>query len=185
MPNGLIGQMQGGPQQGPVPGRGAPPGPGQQGGVYPANQQDVANFITDIMRGLYTESQFDKIVQMLSQGDPVEMVGRTAGMLIMSILQRRKQSGGKPHQKLVIRGLHKAIMELADIAKMAGIAELSEEQLKESANIAGQVIENAMSGPQPGQAPGPGGPPQGGPPSGGGPPQAVPPPGPQQMSGGM
>lgn len=159
MPNGMIGQMQGG-GPGQRPGMGGGPGqrpqrpgmgsrPEQQlgDGTYPRNQEDVANFITDIMRGLYDEKQFDQIVQALKGGDPIEMVGRTAAMLILTILQRRKQqTGGRPHKQLVIRGLHKAIMELADIAKMAGIAELNEEQLKESAMIAGQAVENAMSG---------------------------------------
>ena len=151
--DGMIQQLQGGGPQ-------RSQDRAQGGGTYPANQEEVQQFIADLMNALYSEGQVEKVLQMLQQGGEnlPQTIGSIAGSLAMSVVQRRgQQTGRKPHINLVIRGLQLVIKNIAELMKTAGIAEVDQKTLQEASMVAGRMVESAMGGgqQQPQQAPPP------------------------------
>ena len=124
---------------------------GQQGGVYPADKNEVSQFINDLMRGLYSEGQQQSLMEALSRGknDMGTTLGQLAGALVMSVVQRRQQENGrKPHINLVVQGLRKVISELVEIVKVGKIGQVTEEDLQKASAVAGSVVEQTMGGGQ-------------------------------------
>ena len=144
---------------------------------FPKNEEDVQKFQTDIARALYSKQQLPHIMKMLESGANSkrlpEMIGHIAATTIVTILKRRNQeSGSKVHIKLLIFGLKNAITSLSEIAKKAGLAEMSPEDMQRAIQFASKeadkLIKGGQQGPQqgspqgqPGQQPQPGQMPQG------------------------
>ena len=150
--NGMLSQQQGQVPQPQQQGQ-APQQQGKQ--PYPANAEEVSQFMNDIMRALYSEGQPEKIIRNLTTSDNLPAkLGQTAGMVVISILERRRtQNGRKPHFKLIILGLKKALEEMSDMMEMAGMERPAPEILQEASNYAGQVVETAISPGKSQQAP--------------------------------
>jgi len=161
---GRRGAMMGHGPQGPTQ-----PGQGMGQKTFPQNKDDVMKFILDLKRAMYSEQQQAEIVKILGQTQNIgQAIGQLAGSLVMTMIQRRaQQQGVKPHIKLAIMGSKMVIEELAEMAQMMG-KEVSENDLKEAANVSGAIIEHAggvkpnQPGPQTSlRAGSPGGMPQG------------------------
>lgn len=136
--SGILGQQP--PQQ-----------PPQQANTYPANKDEVGQFILDLMKALYLEKQQAEAVKVLSANrDNIgHAIGQLAGSLVMIVVQKRwKQTGRKPHIKLIVQGTKKAIIELAEMARLAKIAQVTKEDIAAASQVAGKIIE-AQVGQQP------------------------------------
>ncbi|MCU7816325.1 MAG: hypothetical protein KZQ81_14260 [Candidatus Thiodiazotropha sp. (ex Rostrolucina anterorostrata)] len=117
-------------------------------GRYPANKEDVDKFLYDIMQSIHSEKMQPRVVEMLSNGQQNigETIGLIAGQIVMSILSRRSgQDGRKPHISMVINGMKKAVIELAEVANEIGL-EVAEQDLQTAAAMAGKVAEDMASG---------------------------------------
>ena len=100
------------------------------------------------MRMLYSEGQPEKVMQnLVTGGNLPQKLGQTAGTVVMTVLERRKQQSGgrKPHFKLVIMGLKKTLEELSDMMEMAGLPKPTPEIMQEASQYAGQIVESAIS----------------------------------------
>lgn len=135
--NGIIGQAQQQQQQ--------------NNATYPQNKEEVAQFVNDIMRMIYSEGQPENILdRIVADRNNIPMaLGQLAGSLVMTVLVRRQeQTGRKPHFNLLIRGIKKALDEMVDLMQMAGLEQPTPEMMQEAANYAGQIVEQALQGGQ-------------------------------------
>jgi len=140
----------------------------EQKNKFPKNQDDVAAFILDIDKAIFSEQQQAHIVQAIKDGanSLPNTIGQLAGTLIQQLGARRAQEQGvQMAGQLAIMGAARAVRDLSGIAAGIGLPQLDEKGLQEAANIAGAIL-------KPDQQPQGG--PQGAPPQGA-PPQAAPP----------
>ncbi len=127
----------------------------QQGGRFPANEEDVKKFRLDIVKAIHSPDQQQKIIQALQHGSQVGIgatIGQLAGSLVMMLIQRRMvEHGVKVPPQLATQGAAFAIKEIAALAQKMG-ARIDQKELENAIQVAGQIIEQASQ--QGGQAQG-------------------------------
>jgi len=128
---------------GPVGQQAAPP---QTFGTSP---EEAQAFITDIDKAIFGEQQQAQIVSLLHEGagNIGNTIGQLAGSVVVSIGQRRAQEQGvRPHIKLAINGAARAIKDLSELAQQAKIAQVSDADLQQAQNMAGEIIQGSLGG---------------------------------------
>lgn len=119
--------------------------------VFPQNEDDVAAFVLDIDKAVFSEKQLPQIVQALQEGagSLPNTIGQLAGTLMIQLMERRAQEKGvKMHGRLAIMGAAKAIEDLSGIAEGIGLPAISQEEKKVAGNVAGAIIQQRMGQPQ-------------------------------------
>jgi len=115
----------------------------EQKNKFPQNQDDVAAFILDIDKALFSEQQQQHVVKALQEGagSLPNTIGQIAGTLIQQLGARRAQEQGvQMAGKLAIMGAARAVKDLAGIAAGVGLPQLDEQELQQAANVAGTII---------------------------------------------
>jgi len=126
-----------------------------QGDIFPKNEEDVAKFVLDIDKALFSEQQMPQVVQVLKEGanSLPNTIGQVAGALMIKLMDRRAvEQGVQMHGKLAIMGAARAIEDLSGIAAGIGLPPLDEQGKKQAANVAGAVIQQRGGNGQQGQS---------------------------------
>jgi len=125
-----------------------PPQQGQQGGAYPANQNEAKKFVAGIIKTLHNDKTRPGIMQQLTNDKiPIVMrIGSVAASVITSMLMRVLQKAKrKPKKSLVLQAINMTVKEVAKMAEVAGHKSTPKER-KEAAGVAGGLIEQGMNG---------------------------------------
>lgn len=113
--------------------------------MYPKDTSEVEKFVSGIIQSLHTPKSRDIFMkQLTSEQVPVAArVGSVVANVISSMLQRVKKQGGgrKPHLNLILKSIKLAVVEVSKMAEIAGV-DITPEEQKEAAKIAGDMIES-------------------------------------------
>ena len=122
----------------------------QKGGIYPANKDEADKFAISIIKSLHDDKTRPQIMSQLTNTKiPIQVrIGNVVSMVITMLLSKIKsQTGRKPNIKLILKGIKMAVLDVAKMAEISGSPSTPEER-KQSAGIAGQLIEDGQKQPQ-------------------------------------
>ena len=114
--------------------------------MYPKNKDDAEKFSIGIIESLHNEKTRPGIMKQLTvEGLPTApKIAGVVSMVITSMLQRVKtQAGRKPHIQLLLKAIKMTVLEVSQMAQVAGI-EVTPEDEKEAAKIAGDMIQEGQ-----------------------------------------
>jgi hypothetical protein len=122
--------------------------------MYPQNKQEADKFAAGLIKSLHSDQTRDANMKILTD-NRVPVAARLATLVsnIMTAMLARinKQAGGrKPHIRMLVDAIKMLIIEASRMALIAGV-EVTEDDKRKAAKIAGDMLEAGNSpqqGPQ-------------------------------------
>lgn len=124
----------------------APQGAGRGGNADPQMQEIYDRFVSLAVLHIHNEKVLPSLVERMRSGEPVQAIGEIAATVGHAVVKKAEASGQQIPDAVLLHGGGEIVQALADIARKAGIADLSEEEVEQAFYIAADTFRQMRQG---------------------------------------